>query len=111
VPGYDVPGITKMKISNFLAKVAFNGLMLSLPLIAAATVSYDVYSKGFSSPFASLFSAFVGLYVGFMVIWKMLCWADEVFYRISRTNARAAVKLRAIKRAITDWEDVKTAHA
>lgn len=100
-----------MQISRFCAKAAFNGLMLFLPLIAAATVSYDLYDKGFGSPFASLFSAFVGLYVGFMVIWKMLCWADEVISHISHVNARAAVRLRAVKRALMDWEDAKVSHA
>lgn len=100
-----------MKISKLLSKIAFNCLMLALPLIAAATISYDVYSKGFSSPFASLFSAFVGMYVGFMVIWKVLCWADEVFYKLSRANARDAVSLRALKRSVAQWEDGRPAHA
>ena len=100
-----------MKISKFLSKVAFGSLMLAIPLIAAATISYDVYSKGLSSPFASLFSAFVGLYVGFMVIWKMLCWADEIFYKLSRANARAAVSLRALKRSVVHWEDGSQSHA
>jgi hypothetical protein len=106
-----LPGNIRMQISKLLAKAAFNGLMLFLPLVAAATVSYDLYEKGFGSPFASLFSAFVGLYVGFMVIWRMLCWADDLASHVNRVNARAAVRLRAVKRALMDWDVASVSHA
>lgn len=105
------PGTIRMQISRFFAKAAFNSLMLFLPLIAAATVSYDLYDKGIGSPFASLFSAFVGLYVGFMVIWKVLCLADELISHMTHVNARAAVRLRALKRELVDWEEAKVSHA
>lgn len=100
-----------MQISRVVAKAAFNGLMIFLPLVAAVTVSYDMYDKGLGSPFASLFSAFVGLYVGFMVIWKILSWADELISQVYRVNARAAARLRTIKRALVEWEDGKVSHA
>jgi hypothetical protein len=93
-----------MQISKVLSKIAFNGMMLFLPVSAGIVISYDLYDKGFSSPFASLLSAFVGLYLGFWVVWKLLSFADEAIVHISRTHARAAVKVRAVKRHLMDWD-------
>lgn len=99
-----------MQISNILSKAAFNSVMLFLPVFAGGAISYDLYEKGFGSPFASLFSAFVGLYAGFWILWKILSFADDAVLHVLRAHARAAVKIRAVKRHLFVWDAAEVSH-
>lgn len=66
-----------MSFSDYVAKAAYGFAVSFLPLLGLGTVSFDLYDKGLNSPFVSLVSAFLGLYLGFMIVWKALVWLDE----------------------------------
>jgi hypothetical protein len=67
-----------MNKTDILSRAIFNVILWIIPAFAVGAMAFDLYVKGVSSPFASLISAFIGLYVGFLAVWKLFCLMDFI---------------------------------